>query len=290
MADNSHVDDVTGTETTGHEWDGIRELNTPLPRWWLYIFYATIVWSLGYYIAYPAIPMISSYSKGVLGYSSRADVAEKVKEAKAAQQVYLDKLEQASLEEIRTDPELLEFALAGGRAAFNVNCSQCHGSGAQGVTGYPNLNDDEWLWGGTVDAIHFTISNGARNDQSEDARVSDMPAFLKDETLDKAAINDVAEYVLSLSGTASDEEAAGRGKAVFVENCVDCHGETGEGIADVGAPALNNAIWLYGGDKKTIVESVSYSRRGVMPAWGKILDSVTIKELAIYIHSLGGGK
>jgi len=290
MADNSHVDDVTGTETTGHEWDGIRELNTPLPRWWLYIFYATIVWALGYYIAYPAIPMISSYSKGMLGYSSRAEVVEKVKQAKAAQQVHLDKLEQASLEEIRTDPELLEFAMAGGRAAFNVNCSQCHGSGAQGVTGYPNLNDDEWLWGGTVDAIHFTISNGARNDQSEDARVSDMPAFLKDETLDKAAINDVAEYVMSLSGTASDKGAVGRGEAIFVENCVDCHGPTGEGITDVGAPALNNAIWLYGGDKATIVETISYSRRGVMPAWGKILDPATIKELAVYIHSLGGGK
>jgi len=290
MAENSHVDDVTGTETTGHEWDGIRELNTPLPRWWLYIFYATIVWSLGYYIAYPAIPMISSYSKGMLGYSSRADVAEKVKEAKAAQRVYLDKLEQASLEEIRTDPEMLEFALAGGRAAFNVNCSQCHGSGAQGFKGYPNLNDDEWLWGGTVEAIHYTIANGARNDQSDDARVSDMPAFLKDETLDKAAVNDVAEYVMSLSGTASDEDAVGRGKAVFVENCADCHGQAGEGIADVGAPALNNAIWLYGGDKEAIVETISFSRRGVMPAWGKILDPVTIKELAIYIHSLGGGK
>jgi len=290
MADNLHVDEVTGTETTGHEWDGIRELNTPLPRWWLYIFYATIVWSFGYYIAYPAIPLVSSFTKGVLGYSSRGEVAKKVIEAKAAQQVYIDKLEKASLEEIRTDPDLLGFALAGGRAAFNVNCSQCHGSGAQGVKGYPNLNDDEWLWGGTVDAIHYTITHGVRNDQSDDTRVSDMPAFLKSETLDKAAVNDVAEYVMSLSGTASDQDAAGRGKAIFAENCVDCHGDSGQGTADVGAPALNNNIWLYGGDKKTIVETVSYSRHGVMPAWGKILDPVTIKELTIYIHSLGGGK
>lgn len=289
MADKQ-VDDVTGTETTGHEWDGIKELNTPLPRWWLYIFYATIVWSFGYYIAYPAIPLVSSYTKGMLGYSSRAEVAVDMKSAKAAQQVYLDKIEVASLEDIRTDPELLEFALAGGRAAYNVNCSQCHGSGAQGFKGYPNLNDDEWIWGGTVDAIHYTISNGARNDQSEDARVSDMPAFLKDGLLEKAEINDVAEYVLSLSGAATDQAAADNGKTVYAENCADCHGGGGEGIADVGAPALNNKIWLYGGDKETVVETISYSRRGVMPAWGKILDAVTIKKLAIYIHSLGGGK
>ena len=290
MADKPYVDDVTGTETTGHEWDGIRELNNPLPRWWLYIFYASIVWSFGYYIVYPAIPLANSYTKGVLGYSSRAELAKDVIKAKAAQKTNLDKLEKASLEEIRTDPDLLEFALAGGRAAFNVNCSQCHGSGAQGFKGYPNLNDDEWLWGGTIDAIHYTITNGVRNEQSDDARISDMPAFLKEGTLDKAGVNDVAEYVLSLSGTGTDADAATRGKAIFTENCVDCHGASGEGTADVGAPALNNKIWLYGGNKETIVETVSYSRGGVMPAWGNILDTATIKELAVYIHSLGGGQ
>jgi cytochrome c oxidase cbb3-type subunit III len=290
MADQPHVDEVTGTETTGHVWDGIRELNTPLPRWWLWILYATIIWSFGYFIAYPAIPLVSSYTKGMLGYSSRALVAEEVNAAKAAQQVFRDKLAKASLEEIRTDAELLEFAQAGGRAAFNVNCSQCHGSGAQGFKGYPNLNDDEWLWGGTIDAIHYTISNGVRNDQSDDARASEMPAFLKDETLDKAGVNDVAEYVLAMSGAGSDADAAERGKAVYAENCVDCHGETGAGNAELGAPALNNPIWLYGGDKETVVETISYSRGGVMPAWGKILDDVTVKSLAIYIHSLGGGK
>ncbi len=290
MADKHHIDEVTGTETTGHEWDGIRELNTPLPRWWLWILYASIIWSFGYYIAYPAIPLVSSYTKGMLGYSSRAEVAKDMKAAKAAQQVHLDKLEKASLEEIRTDPELLEFALAGGRAAFNINCSQCHGSGAQGFKGYPNLNDDEWLWGGSVEAIHFTISKGIRNDQSDEARASAMPAFLKDETLDKAGVNDVAEYVLALSGGGSDAEAANRGKALYAENCVDCHGETGAGNTELGAPALNNPIWLYGGDKATIVETISFSRGGVMPAWGNILDVATIKELAIYIHSLGGGQ
>jgi len=290
MAEQPYVDEVTGVETTGHEWDGIRELNNPLPNWWNWILWATVVWSIGYWIVYPAWPLIDSYTKGVFGYSSRAEVAVEIEKAKAAQKEHLDKIEAASLEEIRTDPDLLNFALAGGRAAFNVNCSQCHGSGAQGFVGYPNLNDDEWLWGGSVDAIHATIVHGIRNDQDDDTRVSDMPAFLKDEILEKEQIDDVAEYVIALSGGSGDQASAERGKAVYEEQCSACHGENGEGLAEFGAPALNNKIWLYGGDKETIVRTISYSRGGVMPAWGKILEPVTVKQLAVYVHSLGGGR
>lgn len=289
MADK-HVDELSGIETTDHEWDGIRELDNPLPRWWLWIFYACIVWSLGYFVAYPAIPLVSSYTKGVLGYSSRAEVAKDVAAAKEAQSIFVDKIETASLEEIRTDTSLLEFALAGGKSAFNVNCSQCHGSGAQGFAGYPNLNDDEWIWGGSMDAIYTTITHGIRNNQSDDAHVSDMPAFLKDEILDKGQVNQVVEYVMSLSGTSTDAADAEAGKEIFVENCAACHGDNGEGVADLGAPALNNGIWLYGGSKETIVETVSNSRAGVMPAWGQILDDVTVKKLTVYVHSLGGGQ
>lgn len=289
MADK-HVDELSGIETTGHEWDGIRELNNPLPKWWLYIFYATVIWSLGYYVAYPAIPLISGYTKGVLGYSSRAEVAKDVAAAKEAQSQYLTKISEAELEEIRTDPELLEFALAGGKSAFNVNCSQCHGSGAQGFTGYPNLNDDEWLWGGSLEAIYTTITHGIRNNQSDEARFNAMPAYLKDEIFDKEQVNQVAEYVLQLSGQDADKEAAAAGESLFVENCAACHGEAGEGVTELGAPALNNNIWLYGGSKEKIVESISYSRNGVMPAWGQILDDETVKQLTIYVHSLGGGQ
>jgi len=290
MADQVHIDEVTGTETTGHEWDGIRELNTPMPRWWLWILYASIIWSFGYWIAYPAWPLVSSYTKGVLGYSSRAEVSTEIAAAKERQKVHLAKLEKASLEEIRTDPDLLEFALAGGRSAFNVNCSQCHGSGAQGFKGYPNLNDDEWLWGGSVESIHATIAHGIRNTDDEAARSSDMPAFLRDEVLDKTQIANVAEYVLALSKQDADQAAADKGKPLFAEHCAACHGENGEGNAEFGAPALNNAIWLYGGDRETIVDTISYSRAGVMPAWGRILEPVTVKTLAVYVHSLGGGK
>jgi len=290
MDDQHHIDEVTGIETTGHEWDGIRELDNPLPNWWRWIFYASIVWAFGYWIAYPAWPLINSHTKGLLGYSSRIDVDQEMAQAKDRQKVHLAKLAQASLEDIRTDPELLEFALAGGRSAFNVNCSQCHGSGAQGFMGYPNLNDDEWLWGGTIKDIHFTISHGIRNTADDDARTSTMPAFLKDETLDKRQISDVAEYVLSLSGSPHDAAAAQRGKPLFAEHCVACHGAEGIGNAEFGAPALNNGIWLYGGDKNVITNTIANSRAGVMPAWGRILEPVTIKKLAVYIHSLGGGK
>lgn len=285
-----HVDEISGIETTGHEWDGIRELDNPLPRWWLWIFYACVVWSIGYYIAYPAIPLVSGYTKGVLGYSSRAEVAKDVAAAKAAQASQREAIAAASLEEIRTKPDLLEFALAGGKSAFVVNCSQCHGSGAQGANGYPNLNDDEWLWGGSLEAIHTTITHGARNTQSDDARQSQMPAFGKDGILTNEQIGQVAEYVLSLSGNAADTVAAQAGQPLFEDNCVACHGEGGAGMAELGAPPLNNNIWLYAGDKKTVMESISNSRNGVMPAWGKILDDVTVKQLTIYVHSLGGGQ
>lgn len=286
---NHEIDEPSGIQTTGHEWDGIKELDNPMPRWWLTILYASIIWSVGYMIVYPAWPLVSDYTKGVIGYSSRAEVAQEVKMAKAAQKGNLDKLATASLEDIRTDNNMLGFAMAGGRAAFNVNCSQCHGSGAQGFKGYPNLNDDEWLWGGTIEDIHTTITHGIRNDVDDDAHQSDMPAFLKDEILTNSEISDVAEYVLSLSTSDEDAEAAVRGKAVFTEQCVACHGEQGQGNTELGAPALNNKIWLYGGDKKSVIETISYSRKGVMPAWGKILDPIVVKQLAVYIHSLGGG-
>ena len=275
--------------TTGHEWDGIREYNNPLPRWWLWVFYACIVWAIGYWIAMPAWPLLDGYTKGVLGYSQRAHVAHRLAEERAAQSVYLDRIAKASLQQIRSDPELLSFALAAGRSAFAVNCSQCHGTGAQGSPGYPNLNDDDWLWGGTLDAIAFTIRNGVRNG-GEGARDTQMPAFGRDELLDANQINDVVEYVVSLSGRPVTEAAAKRGAKIFADNCAVCHGANGKGNQQLGAPDLADDIWLYGGDRKTIHETVFGARRGVMPAWKNRLSPETIKELAVYVHALGGGK
>ena len=283
------VDQVTGVETTGHEWDGVKELNKPLPKWWVWTFYATIVWAIGYWIAYPAWPTLAGYSKGVLGYSQREVVASEVSAAKAAQAQFLDKLAATPLDKVKADADLLRFAMAGGAAAFQANCAPCHGRGAQGFAGYPNLNDDDWLWGGSIDEIHKTISSGVRSEQKE-TRASQMPRYGLDKLLDDKQINDAAEYVLSLSGKAGDQAAVARGKAIFAEQCAACHGPDGKGKQEQGAPNLTDAIWLYGDSRQAIVESIRTGRGGMMPAWAGRLDPVTLKALAIYVHSLGGGK
>jgi cytochrome c oxidase cbb3-type subunit III len=283
------ADTSAEVETTGHEWDGIQELNKPLPKWWLYTFYACIVWAIGYWILYPAWPLVSNYTKGALGYSQREVVAADLVQGQAEKAAFREKIAASDLPAIKADPELLNFALAGGAAAFGDNCAPCHGRGAQGAFGYPNLRDDAWLWGGSLDAIHQTIQHGIRAADPA-TRNNQMPAFGKMGVLKPDQVNDVAEYVLSLSGNADDEAAAGRGKEIFATNCVACHGPEGKGNQALGAPNLADELWLYGGDKATVVETITNSRGGVMPAWTGRLDPATIKELAIYVHSLGGGQ
>ncbi|HEX2447856.1 MAG TPA: cytochrome-c oxidase, cbb3-type subunit III [Methyloceanibacter sp.] len=282
-------DTVGEPETTGHEWDGIQELNKPLPKWWLYVFYATIVWSIGYWLLMPSWPLLSSYTKGWLGYSQRARVADQLEASRAAKAEYRDKIAASDLAAINADPELLRFALAGGEAAFGDNCAPCHGRGAQGAFGYPNLRDDSWLWSGTLDGIQQTIMHGIRADDPK-TRTSAMPAFGKTGLLPPAQINDVAEYVLSLSGGAQDQQAAERGAAIFAKNCVVCHGPQAKGDHKLGAPDLADELWLYSGDKATIVATIHGGRSGLMPTWVNRLDPETIKELSIYVHALGGGE
>jgi cytochrome c oxidase cbb3-type subunit III len=289
VARHKEVDQVSGTETTGHEWDGIKELNTPLPRWWLWTFYVSCLWAVGYWIVMPAWPLISSHTAGVLGYSSRANLAESMEAARAAQGQYRERIESASLDQIANDRELLGFAMAGGGSAFAVNCSQCHGLGAAGSPGYPNLNDDDWIWGGSLEAISQTIHYGIRADH-DDTLFNIMPAFGTDQILDRNQINDVAEYVLSLSDAADYSAAAERGQEIFVEQCAACHMEEGTGSQELGAPNLADAIWLYGGDMPSVVATITSGRAGMMPAWTGRLDETTIKQLAVYVHSLGGGQ
>lgn len=279
-------DAVTGTETTGHEWDGIKELNTPLPRWWVYVFYATILWSIGYYVFYPSWPSLSGYSKGILGWSMRDEFGQRMADARTGQRAFFDRIDGSTLQGIREDAELINFAIAGGRAIFADNCAPCHGSGGAGVVGYPNLADDDWLWGGDLATIATTIRFGIRSGHDE-ARQSDMPRFGADELLTPKEIDDVAEYVLSLSGQGT---ATAAGSKIFADNCAACHGEQGQGMQELGAPALNDAIWLYGGNKEKVVETITNARRGVMPAWIDRLDGSAIKMLAVYVHGLGGGE
>ena len=287
MADK-HIDEISGVETTGHEWDGIRELNNPLPRWWLWTFYATIAWAIGYGIAYPAWPLLKDATKGVLGYSSRQELSQSVKAAADAQKVFVDKITATPVAEIPKDAELLQFAINGGDAAFKVNCVQCHGSGAAGGAGYPNLNDDDWLWGGGAEAIHQTIAHGIRYADDADTRVSEMPAFA--DILKPEEIRQVAAYVVSLTGKPRDTAMVEPGKQLFIDNCASCHGEDAKGNREFGAPNLADAIWLKVKGEAEIAQQIRQPKHGVMPAWQARLGDTTVKELAVYIHSLGGGE
>lgn len=289
MSGKREIDDVTGVETTGHSWDDIKELNKPLPKWWLMTFYASIVWAIGYMIVYPAWPTLSGYTKGIWGYSQRVAVSNELQDAKAAQATFRAALEKTPLAEVKNDPDLLRFAMVGGAATFATNCAPCHGRGAQGFAGYPNLNDDDWLWGGTLADIERTISYGIRSGHKE-TRLSDMPKYGLDGLLNPAEINDAAEFVLSLSKRATDSAAAARGAKIFADQCVSCHGVDGKGNTELGAPNLTDGIWLFGGRKSDIVQSITTGRGGSMPAWHERLDPVTLKSLAIYVHSLGGGR
>lgn len=285
----SKPDPAADPETTGHEWDGIQELNKPLPKWWLYVFYATVIWAIGYWLLMPSWPLLSRYTKGLLDYSQREKLGRQLEAARLDRAEYRDKIAASDLAAINADPELLRFALGGGEAAFGDNCAPCHGRGAQGAFGYPNLRDDSWLFSGTLDGIQRTIMYGIRADHPK-THGGMMPAFGRTGLLPADQISDVADYVLSLSGGAHDQQAAERGAKIFATSCASCHGPEAKGNHELGVPDLTDQLWLYGGDKATILASIDGGRTGVMPAWVNRLDPETIKELAIYVHALGGGE
>jgi cytochrome c oxidase cbb3-type subunit 3 len=287
--DKKEIDQHSGTETTGHEWDGIKELNTPLPRWWLGIFYACIVWAIGYWILMPAWPMLHGYTHGLLNHSQRDDVTAAVQALKDTRASKEHELDHATLEQIQANPDLLQFALAEGKAAFGDNCAPCHGSGAQGAHGYPNLNDDVWLWGGKLEDIQHTITVGVRS-TSPDTRQSQMPSFGRDGMLKPEQVDDLTEYVVHLSGRPADANAVTRAAKLFADNCAVCHGPQGNGNREFGAPNLTDNEWLYGPTRYDIHDQIWNGHGGVMPTWGGRLSPETIKALAVYVHSLGGGE
>lgn len=284
------IDETTGVETTGHDWDGIKELDNPMPRWWLWTFYATIVFAIGYVIYYPAIPLIEGSTMGVSGETNRSSLKQELLVAQNARAGIIQQIADTDLESIRQDEQLARFAVAGGKSAFKVYCSQCHGSGAAGGLGYPNLNDDDWLWGGDLNAIYTSINHGIRNDEDDDTRDSQMPAFGTDGILEKEEIRSVVEYILQISGQDHKAKSSVLGAEIFADNCAACHGENADGGREVGAPNLRDAISLYGNTRETLYNQIVQPKHGVMPPWGERLGDATVKQLAIYVHSLGGGE
>lgn len=280
------LDKISGVETTGHEWDGLKELNNPAPRWWLWVFIITVIWAVGYWIVYPAWPTLTGHTEGSQGWTQYKKLSAEQQEIEARRGMYLERMRGKTVEQIQSDPELYEVALAGGKIMFKENCASCHGTGGQGGKGYPNLTDDDWIWGGSLSGIYDSIRYGVRSGH-EQARMSQMPAFGKDGILKPEQIQNVASYVLSLS---AKESANPEGEKLFKENCVSCHGKDGKGNRELGAPNLSDAIWLYGSDKANIAQQITNPRHGVMPTWESRLSEETIKQLAIYVHSLGGGE
>ncbi|MEQ1808892.1 MAG: cytochrome-c oxidase, cbb3-type subunit III [Terricaulis sp.] len=293
MADKVERDEVTGTDTTGHEWDGVKELDTPLPRWWLYIFYASIVVAIVYWVLMPAWPLVNGYTPGVLHFSDRANVAADIGELRAARAPMFDRLAHASTADLARDPELQEFARAAGESAFGDNCQTCHGAGGAGAPGYPVLADDVWIWGGSMEDIEHTLRVGIRSGHP-DARMSMMPAFGRDNMLTDAQISDVTEQVVAMSGARArlhpDLRAAARGALVYQEQCAVCHGATGTGDRALGAPSLTDDVWLYGGSREEIRRQIELGRGGVMPSWERRFDDGTLRALAYYVHQMGGGE
>ncbi|MGN6689917.1 MAG: cytochrome-c oxidase, cbb3-type subunit III, partial [Sphingopyxis sp.] len=281
MADlKQRIDEATGTSTVGHEWDGIEELDTPMPRWWLWTFYATIVWGLAYVVLYPAWPTVDSATKGVLGWSSRGELAKELAADAKRRAPTVNAIAATAIADLPAKPELMQAAVQGGGAAFRVHCVQCHGAGGAGVKNlYPSLTDDDWLWGGDLATIEYTITHGIRNPDHKATRTSQMPAFGRDGILDAGQIADVVSFVRTISGQEKRSASSARGATLFADNCAVCHGATGEGGRQVGAPKLTDAIWLYGGDRASLTATVNQPRNGVMPRWGGRLDPVTIKML-----------
>jgi cytochrome c oxidase cbb3-type subunit III len=286
--EHKEIDALTGTATTGHEWDGIRELNTPLPRWWLWLFYITIVWAIGYWIVYPAWPLLTNATQGITAWHARSAVVTDLDALKQMRGPMMVKLANVSVTQIAADPQLLDFSRALGRTAFADNCAPCHGAGGGGAKGYPNLNDDDWLWGGKLTDIENTIRHGVRSGDDK-GHQGNMPPFAG--ALKPVEISSVADFVRSLSGLATEKGAdLALGKKVFADNCAVCHGPEGKGNRELGAPNLTDKIWLYGPDKQTIMHGVENGHGGVMPAWQGRLPESTIKALAVYVSSFGGGE
>lgn len=289
-ARESERDAVTGRTTTGHEWDGLKELNTPLPKWWFWTFVVTVIWGIGYAVVYPSVPWINTYYPGLIGYSQRATVTAEVKALEARRAEVMGKLRSVKLADVKQDPALYAVAMTAGRLAFAENCQACHGAGGAGRPGFPALAGDAWIWGGSLEAIQQTITAGIRS-AHPDARTSQMPRYGADAILKETEIDEVTDFVMTLYKPGAPAGAgAAKGAVIFAENCAACHGDKAEGKRDVGAPALRSSVHLYGDTRAAVRAQISNPKQGVMPNWNTRLDEATIRAVTLYVHGLGGGE
>ena len=279
-------DPETGWMTTGHEWNGITELNTPVPKVVWFFLIVTALFAVGYWLLMPAFPLWSTFTKGLLGADDRAAVTAAVKQATANRAGWADQIAAKSYDEIERDPRLMAAVRESGRALFGDNCSVCHGREAKGGRGFPNLTRSSFLWGNSPEAIAETIKVGI-NSTHPNSRVSQMPAFGRDHVLERPDMENVVAYVLSLSGAKASIGNAEAGKTVFTATCAVCHGPDGKGKTDVGAPNLTDGTWTYGGDEASIYNDVWGGLQGQMPSWEGRLSPIERKILALYIVDLG---
>lgn len=285
-------DPHTGYLTTGHEWNGITELNTPVPRP-VYAFLAvTALFACVYWILMPAWPTASGYTKGLLGHDQRRRVADDLSRAEAENRIWKQRIESGRFEDLRQDRKTMEMVRLAGRTLFGDNCAACHGSEARGGPGFPDLTASSSLWGNDPATLAETIRVGV-NSSHPDSRVSQMPAFGRGGMLSRAEIENVVAYVHSLSRDRPADDAAQQriaaGQAIFTANCAGCHGENGAGTPEVGAPDLTDRVWLYGGDAHSVFTTVWGGRQGHMPTWEKRLSPIDRKILALYLATLRTG-
>ena len=279
-------DKITGRNTTGHEWDGIKELDTPIPGSVKWSYGITIVIGIVLILLYPAFPSLSGFTPGLLGYSSRNIVDQQVAEATLEREKRDKVLMTRDINELVTDKAVREKYEASAAILYRDNCAVCHQPDLQGKTGFPNLVDNHWLWSGNVEEIEATILYGI-NSGNDDERISEMLGFGKQQMLERPEIKDVVEYVRSISGQDHDIEASDRGVEIFAENCESCHGEQGIGGMESGAPSLVDSTWIYGSDDSALFKSIWTGRVGQMPAWEGRLSKADIRKLALYVKWQG---
>ena len=283
-------DPVSGRETTGHVWNGIKELDTPVPRGILLFLIVTHIWAVAWWFFAPTWPLGTTYTKGLLGIDQRTTVEERVVEGQQARQDWMARIESEPYDQILADENLMQIVRSSGRQLFGDNCAACHGRDARGRANYPDLTDGDWIWGSGPEAIEQTMRVGVNTEHPE-SRIGQMPAFGRDGMLERDQVRAVAAYVYSLThpefSTPENVERIEAGQQVFAETCSACHGETGEGSAEAGAPNLTDNYWLYGGDLDTIIATVHGGRQGHMPTWDERLTNAEIRMLSLYVHDLG---